>query len=155
MQMQFCIPGFCTVFLCFLSLWAVERSSTEQSLIQQRRSSPINILLNKKFECIDHFIKRCFYLIKNKRFTMSFEWMSTLLYWGIHTFKKRPSPLVTSGLLRSALKKRCKTFIKRKRGGVEHPVLKTQVLQLWQLRAPFFVFFLKSFRSLMNTLCVF
>ncbi len=23
---------------------------------------------------------------------MSFEWMSTLLYWGIHTFKKKAIP---------------------------------------------------------------
>ncbi len=35
-------------------------------------------------------------------------------------------------------KKQCKTFIKRKRWCVEHPVLMTQVLQLWQLRRPFF-----------------
>ncbi len=47
--------------------------------------------------------------------------------------------------LRSALKKWCKTFIKRKRWCVEHHVLMTQVLPLWQLRRTLFVFFLKNF----------
>ncbi len=28
---------------------------------------------------------------------MSLEWLSTLSCWGIRPFKKRPSPLVTSG----------------------------------------------------------
>ncbi len=42
---------------------------------------------------------------------------------------------------RSAPTKRCKMFIKRKRGCVEHSVLMTQVLQLWQLRRSFFVLF--------------
>ncbi len=37
--------------------------------------------------------------------------------------------------------KTCKTFIKRKRWCVEHLVLMTHVLQLWQLRRTFFVFF--------------
>ncbi len=41
----------------------------------------------------------------------------------------------------SAPTKRCKTFIKRKRWCVEHSVLMPQVLQLWQLRRPFFVLF--------------
>ncbi len=48
--------------------------------------------------------------------------------------------------LRSAPKKRCKTFIKWKRWCVEHPALVTRVLQLWQLRRPFSVLFLKNFR---------
>ncbi len=61
------------------------------------------------------------------------------------------SPLVQTTGLRSAPKKRCKTFIKRKRWCVEHLVLMTQVLQLWQLRRTFFVFFLKDFRSLMKS----
>ena len=35
-----CSKGFCTEFWCFLSLWASEHSSTQQSLsLQQRRSS--------------------------------------------------------------------------------------------------------------------
>ncbi len=51
----------------------------------------------------------------------------------------------TSGL-RSATNKRCKTFIKQKRWCVEHPVLMTQVLKLWQLRRQFFELFLKNFR---------
>ncbi len=50
------------------------------------------------------------------------------------------TPRLTSGPS-SAPTKRCKTFIKRKRWCVEHPVLMTQVLQLWQLRRPFFVLF--------------
>ncbi len=49
----------------------------------------------------------------------------------------------TSGL-RSATNKRCKKFIKQKRWCVEHPVLMTQVLKLWQLRRPFFELFLKN-----------
>ncbi len=37
--------------------------------------------------------------------------------------------------------KTVQNVIKRKRWCVEHPVLMTQVLQLWQLRRPFFVLF--------------
>ncbi len=44
-----------------------------------------------------------------------------------------------------------KRFFKRKRWCVEHPVLMTQVLQLWQLRRPLFVFFLKNLLSLMKS----
>jgi len=46
--------------------------------------------------------------------------------------------------LRSAPTKRCATIFKRKRWCVEHTVLMTQELQLWQLWRPFFVFSMKN-----------
>ncbi len=64
-----------------------------------------------------------------------------------------------TGLVRAAFsldKTLQNVFFKRKRWCAEHRVLMTQELQLWQLRRPFFVFFLKNFRSLIlqNTLDV-
>ncbi len=69
-------------------------------------------------------------------------------------FLKYSAKLLQQPKARSAFRsptKRCKMFIKRKRWCVEYPALMTQELQLWQLRRPFFVLFLKNFLSLMKS----
>ncbi len=71
------------------------------------------------------------------------HWFIVWLFTGLLCLVIRP-------VLRSALTKRCKTFIKRKQWCVEH-ILMTQELQLWQLRRPIFVFFLKNFQSLLKS----
>ncbi len=57
-----------------------------------------------------------------------------------------------TGLVRGAFSpdKTLQNVFKWKRWCVEHPIPMMQELQLWQLRKPFFVFFLKNFRSLMK-----